>query len=72
MNEEKQLRLALGQILRYRQVLRATSGRFEAMIAVEKEPDGSWTELCRELDVLRAWPETVRQELRRLLDHYPS
>jgi hypothetical protein len=37
------------------------------MIAVQKEPaDRSWIALCRELDVLLAWPETVRQELRRL------
>ena len=47
VNEEKQLRLALGQVLRYRQVLRAGGRRVEAMIAVEKEPvDASWTELC--------------------------
>jgi hypothetical protein len=66
VNEEKQLRLALGQVLRYRQVLRASGGRAEAMIAVERKPSASWTALCTELEVILVWPPTVRSALERL------
>jgi hypothetical protein len=66
VNEEKQLRLALGQVLRYRQVLQASGRRVEAMIAVEQQPaDSSWVELCEQLEVLVAWPETFGDTLRR-------
>lgn len=63
VNEEKQLRLALGQVLRYRQFLQSRGGRVEAMVAVEKEPDESWLELCDQLGVLLAWPSNVRTVL---------
>jgi hypothetical protein len=67
VNEEKQLRLAIGQVLRYRQVLQSTQRRVGAMIAVEKKPeDESWLELCRTLDILLVWPETVRRRLASL------
>jgi hypothetical protein len=67
VNEEKQLRLALGQVLRYRQVLRTRGGRVEAMIAVEKDPDATWVELCDDLEVLIASPTSVRNALGRLV-----
>ena len=52
VNEEKQLRLALGQVLRYRQVLRTRGHRVEAMIAVEKPPaDRSWITLYAKVGV---------------------
>jgi hypothetical protein len=67
VNEEKQLRLAMGQVLRYRQVLQATGRRVEAMIAVEHEPsDASWIELCREVGVLLAWPGVLDGAFRRM------
>lgn len=59
VNEEKQLRLALGQVLRYRQVLRDDGRHVETMIAVEEEVHPSWVELCGELGVYLVWPETV-------------
>jgi hypothetical protein len=55
-NEEKQLRLGLGQLLRYRQLLR-DRGRVRAVLAVERQPlDDSWQVLCQQLDILLAWP----------------
>lgn len=57
-NEEQQLRLGLGQVLRYRQSLakiRATA--IKAILAVEREPrDPAWELLCQELDVLLICP----------------
>jgi len=68
VNEEKQLRLALGQVLRYRQVLRATGRKVEAIIAVEHEPDdASWIELCRDVDVLLTWPGVLNDVLREVV-----
>ncbi len=52
-NEERQLRLALGQVLRYRHALAATTGRpARPVIAAEAEPsDPTWRRLCSELGV---------------------
>jgi hypothetical protein len=67
VNEEKQLRLAIGQVLRYRQILQSGRSRVEAMIAVERKPeDESWLELCGTLNVLLAWPDTVCDQLARM------
>jgi hypothetical protein len=61
-NEEKQLRLGLGQVLRYRQVL---AMRYEdqdviPVLAAERKPnDATWFELCEALGVRLIWPETM-------------
>ena len=58
-NEEKQLRLGLGQVLRYRQLQREMEKSAEvwAVLALEREPsDKGWHRLCRELDVILWWP----------------
>jgi hypothetical protein len=66
-NEEKQLRLALGQVLRYRQLLQTAGSEAVAFIAVENPPhDPSWAELCANADVRLVWPATVRATLRVL------
>lgn len=58
-NEEKQLRLALGQVLRYTHLLAAKGKPIRPFIAVEHEPnDGSWKDLCQQLDVRLCWPAT--------------
>ncbi len=63
-NEEKQLRLALGQVLRYQQLLHATGDRVVAFVAIEQPPrDPSWVDLCRENGVTLVWPEIIRQQL---------
>jgi hypothetical protein len=62
-NEEQQLRLGLGQVLRYRNLL-SGSGHVRAVLAVEREPtDGGWDTLCRDLDVLLVWPAALAHRL---------
>jgi hypothetical protein len=53
-NEEHQLRLGLGQVLRYRQRLSALGhDRVVAVLVPECQPrDPSWRELCQELGVV--------------------
>ena len=59
-NEEQQMRLAIGQVIRYRQRL-ATDGRdVRAMIAVENVPfDESWIDLCGREGIALVWPEVM-------------
>ena len=46
-NEERQLRLGLGQVIRYRQLLAREERSVKAMIATEREPtDPSWSALA--------------------------
>lgn len=55
-NEEKQLRLGLGQILRYQQLVsQARAAR--AALVTEREPrDKTWIDLCGQLGIVLAWP----------------
>jgi len=58
-NEERQLRLGLGQVLRYRQLLewkhrRAVRG---VLVAESRPRDESWRDLCVQLGVLFTTPE---------------
>jgi len=56
-NEERQLRLGLGQVLRYRQAVGASGRAAVAVLATERKPsDPSWLALCRSLDVRLVWP----------------
>jgi hypothetical protein len=55
-NEEKQLRLRLGQVLRYRNLMRS-GGVVRAVLALERKPtDDSWLGLFEMLDVIAVWP----------------
>jgi hypothetical protein len=58
-SEERQLRMALGQVLRYRYALAAATARdVQAVIATEREPtDTGWRALCEEHDVVLVAPE---------------
>lgn len=57
VNEEHQLRLGLGQLLRYRHALSADSTTVHATLYVEREPaDPEWSELCQSLGVTLRWP----------------
>jgi hypothetical protein len=59
-NEEQQLRLGLGQVLRYRSLLRPKFDSVFAVLAVEREPsDLTWNDLCSELGVLLVWPAAL-------------
>lgn len=63
-NEERQLRLGLGQVLRYRQRLHASSPDVRAHLVTECQPtDPAWQGLCDELDVVLAWPEVLQERL---------
>jgi hypothetical protein len=58
-NEERQLRLALGQVLRYGHLLGRTGKPIRRIIAVAREPaDSSWISLCASAGVALAWPGT--------------
>jgi hypothetical protein len=55
-NEEKQLRLGLGQVLRYRNLMRS-GGVVRAVLALERKPtNDSWLGLFEMLDVIAVWP----------------
>jgi hypothetical protein len=57
-NEEKQLRLAVGQILRYGHLLGAKCRPVRRIIAVERQPrDPTWHELCDALGIELLTPE---------------
>jgi hypothetical protein len=63
-NEERQLRLGLGQLLRYRHRLLKNGIDARAVLAVEREPvDLEWQELCDGLGVVLAWPAVFEQRL---------
>ena len=56
-NEERQLRLGLGQLLRYRQ--RVSDPSAVAVLVAERKPtDASWLQLCKQLQIHLVWPET--------------
>jgi hypothetical protein len=62
VNEEEQLRLGLGQILRYRQRLARRHDRVVAVLVPERQPaDPSWRELCQELGVVLLGGNQLRQ-----------
>lgn len=56
-NEEKQLRLGLGQVLRYRHLLSDYYRVVRPVLCVERAPtDPTWTTLCDSLRVALTWP----------------
>jgi hypothetical protein len=65
-NEERQLRLALGQVPRYQQLLDGGARLVKAMIAVEQCPaDDRWLDLCAQKNVVLVWNGMFRQALAR-------
>lgn len=64
-NNEKQLRLGLGQVLRYRNLMAASDADVAALLALSGPPlDLRWVELCDELGVGLIW----RPGLAEMLD----
>ena len=60
-NEERQLRLGLGQVLIYRQRLRQFHTAVNAVLMVEWKPlDPDWHVLCDCLDVQLLWPDALK------------
>ena len=65
-NEERQLRMATGQIIRYRQQLTAAGHEpCFAAICTERQPsDPSWDELCEAEGIILIWPEVATARLK--------
>lgn len=56
-NQEKQLRLGLGQVLRYSHLLMRNHDQVKALLVTEREPiDTGWVELCAQLGIVLTWP----------------
>lgn len=68
LNEERQLRMAIGQIIRYRQKLAARGHEpIAAVIATERQTsDLSWQELCENEGILLLWPDIAQARLNEL------
>ena len=65
-NEERQLRMATGQVIRYRQQLTAKGHEpCFAVICIEQQPsDLSWDELCEREGIILIWPEVAAARLK--------
>jgi hypothetical protein len=71
-NEEQQLRLALGQVLRYADLLARRGAVTRLVVMTEREPlDATWQQLCERLGVLLLWPDRLTN-LGTLLSHLPA
>lgn len=63
-NEERQLRLGLGQVLRYRDLARADGLRSRGWLVTERAPtDAAWSRLCADVDVRLTWPTDFERRL---------
>ncbi len=56
LNSERQLRLGLGQVLRYAHILSRPGYSVIPALALEHEPPSDWLELLGRLNVLVGWP----------------
>jgi hypothetical protein len=62
-NEERQLRLGLGQLLIYRQRLLSVHDSVRPALLVEWKPiDPDWHELCAQLGIALLWPAVISEE----------
>jgi hypothetical protein len=63
-NEEQQLRLGLGQLLRYRHLLEQRGTAIRAVLAAERQPsDPSWEDVCLRYEVVLVWPDVLSTRL---------
>ena len=63
-NEERQLRLGLGQVLSYAHLVDWEVERSRPVLAVEREPSSAyWPDLCESHGVALSWPEAFDQLL---------
>ena len=52
-----QMRVGIGQVLQYRELLRASTGsRVDAVLAVEFDPGEPWWRVCDRADITLTWP----------------
>jgi hypothetical protein len=67
-NVERQLRLGLGQVLRYRALLRAEGSAVQAVLALSGPPhDLRWVTLCQENGVALIWMPMLEEMLANAL-----
>jgi hypothetical protein len=64
-NEEKQLRLGLGQVLRYRSVLGRSRGVIGVLVSEREPRDRTWLDTCRQVEILLVWPGVLERLLER-------
>jgi hypothetical protein len=58
-NEERQIRLGLGQILDYQELMTSQRPGVRAVLAIERQPrDDRWMRLCERHGVILVWPDT--------------
>lgn len=63
-NEERQLRLGLGQLLRYRHRLITSAVAARAVLMIERaRMDSEWNTLCADLDVVLVWPAVLDERV---------
>lgn len=63
-NEERQLRLGLGQLLRYQHGLSREGVDVNAYLVCERKPrDSAWETLCREVGVELVWPQVLSERV---------
>jgi hypothetical protein len=62
-NEEKQLRLGLGQVLRYAHQIGMNTT--PVLVAERCPTDSSWGQLCEQLHVIFVWPEVFAERIAR-------
>jgi hypothetical protein len=60
-NEEKQLRLGLGQVLRYSYQFGTLA--VPVLLAERRPQDPGWEKLCEHLGVILVWPEVLAERL---------
>jgi len=61
-NEEKQMRLGLGQVLRYAYILKERN-TIPVLVLERKPNDSSWIDFCSQLQVVLVWPEVLKERL---------
>jgi hypothetical protein len=68
LNEERQLRMAIGQVIRYRQKLAACGHEpIATVVATERRPsESSWQDLCENEGILLLWPDVAQTRLKEL------
>jgi hypothetical protein len=64
-NTEEQLRLGLGQVLRYAYQMRGVEETVPVLIAERCLGDRSWMDLCIGLGVIFVWPEVFGDRIHR-------
>jgi hypothetical protein len=63
-NEEKQLRLGLGQVLRYCHILKNKVNVHGVLVIERAHSDQTWIDLCEAHNILLVWPEIFPSKIK--------